>query len=91
MRTQFQVLSRELPLRVILKIFEVDVNVVVVIGSHHLNHLKLWLILGGLVGNTNGEREHRAVLRACVRFLIVVRGQTYLLFHKVHKQNDNDG
>lgn len=54
MPTQFQVLSRKLPFWVILKIFKVDVNVIVVIRPHHLNHLKLWLILGTLFGNTKG-------------------------------------
>lgn len=54
MPTQFQVLSRKLPFWVILKIFEVDVNVIVVIWPHHLNHLKLWLIFGTLFEDTKG-------------------------------------
>lgn len=52
MRTQLQVLSGELPFRVVLKVFEVNVNVIVVIWSHHLNHLKLRLILRSLFGDT---------------------------------------
>lgn len=84
-RTQFQVLSRKLPLRIVLKIFEVDVNVIIVTWSHHLDHLKLWFIHGCLFANTK-----RGFTRA-VCFLTVVRGGTYLLSHKVHKQNDNDG
>lgn len=37
--TQFQVLSRKLPFLVILEILEVDVDVVIIIGPNHLDHL----------------------------------------------------
>lgn len=46
--TQLQVLSGELPFLVVLEVFEVDVDVVVVIRPRHLNHLQLALVLGFL-------------------------------------------
>lgn len=73
MHTQFQVLSWELPLWVILKIFEVDVNVIVVIWSHHLNHLKLWLILGCLFGNTKGVCIVLLCVCVCVFCISIAR------------------
>lgn len=48
-RTQFQILPGKLPFLVVLKVLEVDVDVIVVIGSNHLDHLKLRLILGLLL------------------------------------------
>lgn len=51
-RTQFQVLPGKLPLVVVLEVLEVYVDVIVVVGADHLDHLKLGLILGFLWGKT---------------------------------------
>lgn len=47
--TQLQVLPGKLPFLIIFKVLEVDVDVIIVIGSDHLDHLKLRLILGFLL------------------------------------------
>lgn len=46
--TQFQVLPGKLPFQVVFKVLEVYVDVIIVIGSNHLDYLKLGLILGFL-------------------------------------------
>lgn len=61
-RTQFQVLPGKLPLGVVLEVLEVYVDVVVVTGADHLDHLKLGLILGFLWGKT--QRLH---ITSCLR------------------------
>lgn len=48
--TQFQILTRKLQVLVIFKIFEVNVDVVIIRGSHHLKHLDLRLITRLLLG-----------------------------------------
>lgn len=47
--TQFQVLPGKLPFWVILKVLEIYVDIIIVTGSNHLNHLKLGFVLGFLL------------------------------------------
>lgn len=66
-RTQFQVLPGKLPLGVVLEVLEVYVDVIVVVGADHLDHLELGLILGFLWGKT--QRFH---ITSCLREQIQV-------------------
>lgn len=65
--TQFQVLPGKLPFRVVLKVLEVYVDVIIVIGSDRLDHLELGLILRFLL-----ETQTRIASFPCVFVCICV-------------------